>query len=212
MADAEERPNRLHQLLFGAISMTGPRIQRRVLRSYFDLWHLRPDPWSVTVDPYERAKYAATLEQVPGKEYRAILDMGCSEGAFTLLAASAFPEAATVGADISARALRRAREQAARTGSGAQFVRMDFMTGDAGGPYDLIFVGEVLYYLGNMSVVADRLRGLLEPGGHLVLTHSRPQARLLHTQFDGHKGFTCVSNTDGDHDGRFFNVAVYERV
>ncbi|MFI9554551.1 class I SAM-dependent methyltransferase [Nonomuraea endophytica] len=207
----DERPNRIHQLLFGAMSLAGPKIQRRLLRGYFDLWHIRADPWSVTVDAYEREKYKATLDQVPKRDYGRVLDVGCSEGCFTMLASAAHPKAETVGADISHRALRRAREQAARTGSSATFVRLDILTEDARGPYDLIFVGELLYYLGNTPAVADRLAGLLEPGGHLVLTHSRPQARLLHTHFDGHPRLTSVSNEDGEHDGRFFNVAVYER-
>jgi trans-aconitate methyltransferase len=207
----ETRPNRVHRLLFGAISKTGPRVQARLLRHYFDLWHVRPDPWGVSTDPYERHKYTTTLEQVPDGSYRRILDVGCSEGNFTLLASAAFPQAETVGGDISTRALSRARGEAVRTGSTARFVRFDLLTDDPGGRFDLVFCGEVLYYLGQTETVADRLARTLEPGGHLVLTHSRPQARLLHTYFDAHPELASVSEVDGEYDGRFYSVSVYTR-
>ncbi|MFG2528372.1 class I SAM-dependent methyltransferase [Streptomyces sp. NPDC048516] len=105
--------DRAHRALFAALSLLGLRGQGRVLHWYFDWWHRRPDPWGLAVDDYEQFKYATTLRQLPRRPYRRILDVGCSEGAFTHRLAAAFPQAEITGVDISERALARARASAA---------------------------------------------------------------------------------------------------
>ena len=48
---------------------------------YFDaLYASDPDPWNFAASPYERAKYALTLNAMPKPRYRSALEVGCSIG------------------------------------------------------------------------------------------------------------------------------------
>ncbi|WP_203872472.1 class I SAM-dependent methyltransferase, partial [Planomonospora parontospora] len=135
MAIDHERPSRLHQALFGLLSLAAPRTQGKLLRRYFELWHTRSDPWKHGISAYEHHKYTATLQNLPDRDYQRILDVGCSEGTFTLLASAAYPQAQTVGVDISERALGKVRERCRQAGSGAQFVQLDILTETPGGRF-----------------------------------------------------------------------------
>jgi hypothetical protein len=56
---------------------------------YFDsLYAADPDPWKFAASPYERDKYALTLEAMPKPRYRSALEVGCSIGVFTKSLAS----------------------------------------------------------------------------------------------------------------------------
>ncbi|WP_203872345.1 CheR family methyltransferase, partial [Planomonospora parontospora] len=79
--------------------------------------------------------------------------------------------------------------------------------------FDLVFCSEVLYYLGRstrLEHVAQRIASLVEPGGLLVLVHSRPQARLLHRYFNSRPELRPVKEFTNDFQGRSYTVALYE--
>ncbi|TMR95776.1 class I SAM-dependent methyltransferase [Nonomuraea basaltis] len=178
----------LHKAFFGLMSLAGRRAHGLLLRCYFDIWHLVPDPWNHATSTYERQKYTTTLACVPEGDHMRILDVGCSEGTFTLLASAAHPDAETVGVDISRRAIRRAARRARESGARAAFIRKDVLN-EPFDRFDLVFCGEVLYYFGRTGRRRDavlRLVSLVEPGGLLVLTHAADQAQRLHPDFDGH--------------------------
>ncbi|MEV2272218.1 class I SAM-dependent methyltransferase [Nonomuraea africana] len=178
-------PDRLHRTFFRSMSLLPASGQGRFLRHYFEWFHRTPDPWRHAVDPYEARKYAATLAHVEGDSYDRILDVGCSEGTFTLLAAAAHPAADVLGVDVSERAVHRA---AAKARGRARFARLDFLNQDPGGRFDLVVCAETLYYVGRddrLRLASERLRSFLSPGGTLVLVHPWPEARRLHRFLDG---------------------------
>ena len=202
---------RLHRQTFAAISMLTPLAHARFLRTYFDWWHRRPDPWKVTCSEDEQHKYKVTLAQVPVGRYRTVLDIGCSEGTFTRLAAATFAEAEVTGIDISARAIHRARRAAGR----ATFVQQNLLD-DSWSPRaaDLVFCSEMLYYLGRddrLRAASERLISVLEPDGVLVVVHPWPDALRLHHYLDVDPRLVRVSGHVDEDTRQTFAVTVYRR-
>lgn len=212
--------DRAHRALFAGLSLLGLRGQGRVLHWYFDWWHRRPDPWGLAVDDYEQFKYATTLRQLPPRPYRRILDVGCSEGAFTHRLAAAFPQAEITGVDISERALARARACAAGratpasgVGRSPRFVRLNILTAPPEDRFDLVFCAELLYYLGrhrHLRRACAHLTRAVAPGGLLVLVHPWPESRRFCAYFEAVAGFRCVVEQVEPDSFRPFAVSVYE--
>ncbi|MER0481074.1 class I SAM-dependent methyltransferase [Streptomyces sp. Edi2] len=226
--------DRAHRALFAALSLLGLRGQGRVLHWYFDWWHRRPDPWGLAVDDYEQFKYATTLRQLPRRPYRRILDVGCSEGAFTHRLAAAFPQAEITGVDISERALARARASAAFRASAAgrpapalgsavpapgferppRFERLNILTtAPPEDRFDLVFCAELLYYLGrhrHLRRACAHLTRAVAPGGLLVLVHPWPESRRFCAYFEAAAGFRCVAEQVEPDSFRPFAVSIYE--
>ncbi|GAA3467061.1 class I SAM-dependent methyltransferase [Nonomuraea roseola] len=192
MTQAEEMrslPDKLHRTFFKSMSLLPARGQGLLLRHYFEWFHRTPDPWRHAVDPYEARKYATTLAHVEGDTFDRVLDVGCSEGTFTLLAAESYPEADVLGVDVSERAVHRAASRSkARPSGRTRFAAMDFLNQDPGGRFDLVVCAETLYYVGRddrLRLASERLRSFLAPGGTLVMVHPWPEARRLHRFVDG---------------------------
>ncbi|MCG5213912.1 class I SAM-dependent methyltransferase [Streptosporangium sp. KLBMP 9127] len=210
MTRLREIPDMMHRVLFKSLSLLAPGKQGAVLGRYFDWWHRRPDPWSLSSDAYERYKYTTTLSQVPGRPYRKILDVGCSEGVFTELLAMTYPEAEVTGVDVSARALGRARD---RAGGRARFIESDILTHSSKERFDLVFCAETLYYLGRderLRLASTRLSDLLEPGGLLVLVHPWPEARRLHGYLDSNPAVSRIAEQVDEIEQRPFAVSLYQ--
>jgi len=129
-----------------------------------------PDPWYTWTSPFEAHKRRMLLAACgPGRHGR-VLELACGSGATT--AALAKRALRLDAVDSSPSALAAAAE---RLGE-ASNVRLLWALLPAGmprGPYDLIVVSELAYYLSPRSL--DRLcTGIaraLAPGGRLVLLH-----------------------------------------
>jgi release factor glutamine methyltransferase len=120
-----------------------------------------------------------------------VLDVGTGSGAIALAIADEHPGASVTGIDVSEEALALATENAARTGLAVELRRHDLFAGLPSGPWDLVvsnppyvrpdelgalepevrrweprgaLVGE-----GATEAVASGARGVLRPGGGLVL-------------------------------------------
>ncbi|MDF5757545.1 class I SAM-dependent methyltransferase [Spongiactinospora sp. TRM90649] len=200
----------LHRMLFGVMSVVSSRGQGRLLGRYFDWWHRKPDPWNYHGEPYEKHKHQRTIEVLPARPYTRILDVGCSEGTFTHLVSAAYPQAETLGVDISQRALSRA----AAGGSSARFLALDILNDSPGGSFDLVFCAETLYYLGRsgrLRQASARLRTLLAPGGLLVLTHPWPEARHLYRCLDADTALLRTAEHVDDESDRPFAITIYQR-
>jgi len=80
-------------------------------KRYFEERFKEEDPWRYFVCEYENRKYVRQIEAI--KQYfphpQNILEIGCAEGAHTLMLARAFPEASILGIDISKLAVERAK-------------------------------------------------------------------------------------------------------
>jgi len=139
--------------------------------SYFDAAYAAdPDPWNFAASPYERDKYAATLDALPRPRYAAALEVGCSIGVLT---ASLAPRCdALVALDVAEAALDQARARC-RHLPGLRFARAQVPGEWPEGRFDLILLSEVVYYLdaGDVAGLAARTRAGLRPGGDVVLVH-----------------------------------------
>ncbi|MFJ9539361.1 class I SAM-dependent methyltransferase [Streptomyces sp. NPDC101225] len=117
-------------------------------------------------DPEVRGAWAARLASwLPGRAGD-VLDLGCGTGSLSLLAAEQGHR--VTGVDASAAMVGRARAKPA----GRDAV---FLVGDAAAPpvgeqrFDAVLVRHVLWTLPGPGRVLRHWRGLLRPGGRLVL-------------------------------------------
>lgn len=117
-------------------------------------------------DPEVRAAWAERLTGwLPGHPAD-VLDLGCGTGSLSLLAAEGGHR--VTGVDLSAPMVGQARAKLA----GRDAV---FLVGDAAAPpvgeqrYDVVLVRHVLWTLPDPARVLRHWRGLLRPGGRLVL-------------------------------------------
>jgi SAM-dependent methyltransferase len=111
------------------------------------------DPWDYVASPYERRKYARTLEAVlrgrAGAE--SVLEVGCSNGVFTAMLAGHFESVTAL--DVSDEALDKARLRN-RSARNVAFVHGDIRSIDLRRRFDVIVCAETLYYIGEPFAVA----------------------------------------------------------
>ncbi|MCF3129982.1 class I SAM-dependent methyltransferase [Streptomyces olivochromogenes] len=117
-------------------------------------------------DPEVRAAWAARLEEWLPTRPADVLDLGCGTGSLSLLAAERGHR--VTGVDLSPAMVERARAKLAGRDAA-------FLVGDATAPpvgeqrYDVVLVRHVLWTLPDPARVLRHWRGLLRPGGRLVL-------------------------------------------
>src|SRR5206468_1016482 len=103
------------------------------------------DPFHYRQSTYEAARLSAMEAALGGRRYERALEVGCAEGDFTdkLLSAAAHVTAL----DISPTAIGRLKERL--RGKAVAFVTTDLRdwTPPPGQSFDLIVLGDVLYYL-----------------------------------------------------------------
>jgi SAM-dependent methyltransferase len=139
---------------------------------FADLYASKPDPWDLATKWYDRRKFAVTVASLPQPRYRCGFEPGCANGELTRLLAARcdallavdFVPAAVAAAEAATRDLPHVT------------VRRAVLPADLpGGPFDLIVVSELLYYLSapDLRAVLDGLAAALEPGGDLVAVHCR---------------------------------------
>ena len=152
------------------------------------------DPWDYESSPYERAKYAATLDALPRARYGAALELGCSIGVLTATLAAHCDTVLAV--DFAENALTRAQARCAAL-AGVDFRRMTLPDEYPDGQFDLTILSEVGYYLSwdDLRLAIPRICAGLVSGGHLLLVHWTPvidDAPLtgdeVHEEFLHHNG------------------------
>ena len=147
----------------------------RVAPEFFErLYAGDRDPWSFETSPYERAKYAATIQALPARPISNALEIGCSIGVLTQQLAARADH--VLGVDVSDEALRTAR---AREIPNATFERRELPEEMPHGPFDLIVASEVLYYWDAPLLARGwrALREALAPGGSILAVHWRGPVR-----------------------------------
>lgn len=145
--------------------------------TYFDATYARhADPWGFTDRPYEARKRALTLAALPDARYARALEVGCAIGVLTADLATRCD--ALTGTDVADAALDRARGRLAdaphvRVVRGALGGERD----DAlpGGPFDLVVLSEVGYYLSwaDLTRALPDLLTRLARGGTVLACHWR---------------------------------------
>ena len=137
------------------------------------LYKLKKDPWKYKTSEYEQEKYRETLKVLSQYRYKRILEVGCAEGVFTGMMAEYADKITAL--DVSKTALKRAGENNCNC-ENIEFCLMNIEEETPGGKFDLVVCSEVLYYLDTRERVAgvrDRLTGLLENKGKILLVHMR---------------------------------------
>jgi cyclopropane fatty-acyl-phospholipid synthase-like methyltransferase len=133
------------------------------------------DPWQLSTRWYEQRKYAITLALLPHRRYRHAFEPGCSIGALTELLAQRCDQVTAV--DVADAALRTADARLRDAGLRDQVTLERSSLDDAWppGPFDLLVLSEVAYYLeaGTLAAVLRRECRGLRPGATVVAAHWR---------------------------------------
>lgn len=141
--------------------------------AYFEAKYARrDDPWRLATRWYEERKRALTTAMLPAARYGSVLEIGCSVG--TLTAELARRGDRVLATDVVEAAVEQARERVADQPH-VRVRRHDARTGVPPGPYDLVVLSEVAYYLTRPELLdlVERLRAELAPGGTVLACHWR---------------------------------------
>jgi predicted O-methyltransferase YrrM len=133
------------------------------------------DPWQLSSRWYEQRKYAITLALLPSRRYRHAFEPGCSIGTLTALLAQRCDQVTAV--DVADAAVRtadaRLREDGCR--DRVTLTRGSLDAAWPSGPFDLLVLSEVAYYLqaDALAAVLRRECVRLQPGAVVVAAHWR---------------------------------------
>jgi SAM-dependent methyltransferase len=122
-------------------------------KRYFEERFKKEDPWRYFSCEYEKGKYVRQIETI--KQYfphpQNILEIGCAEGAHTLMLARAFPETNILGIDISKFAVKRAKQNCEYYRNvnviEADIIELFKQAYFPESTFDVIIQSELLYYL-----------------------------------------------------------------
>lgn len=140
---------------------------------YFEgLYLAKDDPWDLATKWHDQRKYAVTVASLPRERYRRCYEPGASIGLLTRLLAARCDEVLAVDSVDSA--VEQARE-VVRDLPNVRVERAILPAELPDGTFDLIVVGDLLYYLSaeDLAATVDGLLSRLEPGGDLVSVHFR---------------------------------------
>ena len=111
-----------------------------------------------------------------------VLDAGCGSGRIVTRLAGLFPESRFVGIDLSAEAIRTAREDAAARGlNNAEFIAADLSGFDASADaesFDLITTFDAVHDQGRPLNVLKGIHRALKPGGVYLMQEIKGSSRV----------------------------------
>jgi SAM-dependent methyltransferase len=137
-------------------------LTERLPDSYFDrLYATSADPWQLATRWYEQRKYAITLSMLPQRRYRHAFEPGCSIGTLTALLTERCDHVTAIDVAGAALEIADARLRADGCRAGPRD-RVSLSRGSLDdpwppGPFDLLVLSEVAYYLDEDSL-SERLR------------------------------------------------------
>jgi trans-aconitate methyltransferase len=181
---------------------------------FIGLYLAKDDPWDLATKWHDQRKYAVTMASLPRPRYRSCYEPGCSIGLLTRMLAPRCDEILAV--DSVDTAVHHATE-AVRD---FPHVRIGQATLPAELPdatYDLIVVGDLLYYLcaEDLDALLDGLVERLEPDGDIVAVHYRDQQHG--GNYDGFNVHAALRQRPGleqlvRHEDEWFLLDVLRRV
>ena len=137
-----------------------------------EAWWVSKDPWNYEENGDDEKRKGMLLYAIPRKEYRRVLDIGCGNGFIT----RHLPGREIIGVDVSANAIRHARESS-RGFPHIQYRQhsiFEMPVKDWSRSFDLIVVTGVLYpqYIASAEkLIYAIIDELLMDGGILVSCH-----------------------------------------
>jgi trans-aconitate methyltransferase len=181
---------------------------------YFDgLYMAKDDPWDLATKWHDRRKYAVTVASLPRERYRRCYEPGASIGLLTRFLAPRCDE--VLATDAIESAVVQGRE-IVRDLPNVAFVRATLPAEMPSGTFDLIVIGDLLYYLsaGDLTATVDGLLERLEAGGDLVSVHFRDRENS--GNYDGFNAHSAVGERPGltpvvHHEDEWFVLDVWRR-
>jgi predicted O-methyltransferase YrrM len=172
----------------------------RLPDGYFDgMYGQSADPWNVAGNWHERRRHAIIDSLLPYRRYRHAFEPGCSVGALTALLARRCDR--VTATDVAFAALNTASANLKGQGrrEGVTLLRRSLDEPWPPGPFDLVVLSEVAYYL-----YPDALRGVLDwevrrlaRGATVVAAHWRH--RIPGYPMSGEKANDVIAATAGLH-------------
>lgn len=141
---------------------------------YFEkVYEAKADPWDFQTSEYETAKYQATIDSLPNKNYESAFEIGCSIGVLTARLAARCETLLAV--DVSEKALEQARNRC-RNLPNVSLEKMEIPKDFPSGKFDLIVVSEVGYYLApaDWTKAMEKIQERLSEKGQIILVHWTP--------------------------------------
>ncbi|WP_231968728.1 MULTISPECIES: cyclopropane-fatty-acyl-phospholipid synthase family protein [unclassified Mycobacterium] len=181
----------------------------RLPDAYFDRMYVgTDDPWQLSTRWYEQRKYAITLALLPALRYRHAFEPGCSIGTLTARLAERCDHVTAV--DVADAALRGADARLRRAGcrDRVTLTRSSLDAAWPAGPFDLVVLSEVAYYLApeTLTAVLRREFPRLERGAMILAAHWRHDVTdypltgdAAHAVIAGTPGLTSLGRYQ-DHD------------
>ena len=148
----------------------------RLSDAYFDRMYAgSEDPWQLSTRWYEQRKYSITLALLPQRHYRHAFEPGCAIGTLTERLARRCEHVTAV--DVADAAVRGADVRLRKAGCRDQvtLTRSSLDGAWPPGPFDLLVLSEVAYYLeaDTLATVLRRECPRLQPGATVVAAHRR---------------------------------------
>ncbi|WP_434988231.1 class I SAM-dependent methyltransferase [Pseudomonas protegens] len=141
---------------------------------YFEgLFARDQDPWAFRQRWYEQRKRAITLASLPRRHYRSIFEPGCANGELSAELASRCDS--LLAYDTARNAVDLARQRL-RSFPHARVEHGRLPQDWPKGPFDLIVISEIGYYLdaADLAQLVARALGSLAADGQLLACHWRP--------------------------------------
>ncbi len=170
----EQRSTRLVETLMdplGVLPVHSPGLRSTAVeerREGFDaMYDGTADPWRFADSFYEQRRLSLIQALLGRPSYRRVLEIGCADGSLT--AALVARSQCVTALDTSPRAVAAARSAA----PAARVVQGVAPTDVPPGPFDLVLLSEVGYFLSPLELMATLRRTMasLSPGGEVVLCH-----------------------------------------
>ena len=142
------------------------------LDHFVGMYEAKTDPWDNATKWSDQRKYAVTMASLPCPRYRRAYEPGCAVGLLTRLLAPRCDELLAV--DAVPEAVRQAASEVSEFPHVT--VEQAILPADLpSGTFDLIVVGDLLYYLSadDLAALLDGLLDRLEPDGEIVAMHYR---------------------------------------
>jgi 2-polyprenyl-3-methyl-5-hydroxy-6-metoxy-1,4-benzoquinol methylase len=133
-------------------------------------FHKNKDPWGYKNNPDDKKRLEILLSEIPNKEYKNVLDIGCGQGFIT----SNLPGENIIGVDISEAAITNANSNNTKahiTFKNGSIFEINKLISKK---FDLIIITGVLYpqYIGKASsLIYKIIDELLEHNGIFISVH-----------------------------------------
>jgi SAM-dependent methyltransferase len=185
-----------------------------VSQDHFDTLYLaKDDPWDLATKWHDQRKYAITVASLPRPAYRRCYEPGCSIGLLTRLLAPRCDEILAV--DSVESAVQQTRT-AVREFPHVRAERAELPADLPDGTYDLIVIGDLLYYLSaaDLDATLDGLIDRLEPGGDIVAVHFRDREGGNYDGFNVHAALVGRPGLERlvHHEDEWFLLDIVRRV